>query len=51
MKTKRANSLLLNKKSIATFEITGGRAAQPTTNVTNVTCGGICKKSVIICDK
>ena len=51
MKTKNLKNLSLNKKSIATIsELTGGRA-QPTTNVTNITCGGICENTAIICDK
>ena len=51
MKTKNLKNLALNKKSIATMnELTGGKA-QPTTNVTNVTCGGICENSVIVCDQ
>ena len=51
MKTKNLKNLALNKKSIATFnELTGGRVAQPTTNVTNVTCGSICEKSALICE-
>ncbi|MBC8756091.1 hypothetical protein H2O64_15545 [Kordia sp. YSTF-M3] len=49
MKTKNLKSLALNKKSIAIFnELTGGK--QPTTNVTNVTCGSICENSALICD-
>ncbi|WP_430412221.1 hypothetical protein [Kordia sp.] len=48
MKTKNLKNLSLNKSAVAIFEITGGRA-QPTTNVTNVTCGGICENSVIVC--
>lgn len=51
MKIKKLKNLALNKTSISTLEITGGRAAQPTTNVTNITCGGICENSKIICDK
>ncbi|QHI36324.1 hypothetical protein IMCC3317_16860 [Kordia antarctica] len=50
MKTKNLNNLSLNKKSIATFTLTGGRA-QPITNVTNITCVGICENSKIICDQ
>lgn len=50
MKTKKLKNLALNKTSISTLELTGGRA-QPTTNVTNITCGGICENSKIICDK
>jgi len=50
MKTKNLKNLALNKKSIATFSITGGRVAAPTTHNTNVTCGSICEKSAIICE-
>jgi len=51
MKTKNVKNLALNKTSISVMtELTGGKA-QPTTNVTNVTCGGICENSVIVCNK
>ena len=51
MKTKNVKNLALNKTSISVMtELTGGRAI-PTTTKTNVTCGGICENSVIVCDK
>ena len=50
MKTKNLKSLSLNKTSISTFEVTGGRGI-PTTTESNVTCGGICKDSAIVCEE
>lgn len=50
MKTKTLRSLSLNKTSIshlASQKLVGGA---PTTHKTNITCGGICENSVIICD-
>lgn len=50
MKTKKLKNLALHKTSIshlASQKLVGGA---PTTHKTNITCGGICEKSVIICD-
>ncbi|WP_420574529.1 hypothetical protein [Kordia sp.] len=51
MKTKNLKNLSLKKTSISHLtskRLTGGA---PTTHKTNITCGGICDKSVIICDE
>lgn len=51
MKTKNVKNLVLNKTSISVMtELTGGKAL-PTTTKTNVTCGGICENSVIVCNE
>ncbi|WP_298422927.1 hypothetical protein [uncultured Kordia sp.] len=50
MKTKKFKSLLLNKTSVSKLtsqQLIGGA---PTTHKTNITCGGICENSVIICN-
>lgn len=51
MKTKKFKNLLLNKASISNLtseKLTGGA---PTTHKTNLTCGGICENSVIVCEQ
>ena len=52
MKTRKASNLALRKTAISKLtsqQVTGG--AEPTTNKTNVTCGGICQNSVIVCEE
>ncbi|PTX61180.1 hypothetical protein C8N46_105337 [Kordia periserrulae] len=53
MKTKNVKSLALRKTAISQLnaeKVTGGLAA-PTTHKTNITCGGICENSVVVCEK
>jgi hypothetical protein len=53
MKTRNVKSLALRKTAISqltTEKVTGGLAA-PTTHKTNITCGGICQNSAVICEK
>jgi len=50
MKTKKLTSLVLRKTAISKLtseKVTGG---EPTTNRTNITCGGICANTgIIVC--
>ncbi|WP_157547145.1 class I lanthipeptide [Kordia zhangzhouensis] len=52
MKARKLNRLSLQKTAVSkltSHQLTGGVA--PTTHKTNITCGGICENSVIVCDE